>query len=321
MSHAPRLTMNAIPFDDPLRPYIIAEASGNHGQNFNKAMALIDAAAASGADAIKFQTFTAEEICADVPILTGHNQRHDAWIAQLGVTRMPELFSKGGLPRAWHLDLKRYAHAQGIAFLSTPFSVEAARFLVEDVGVEALKIASGDLTFTPLLEYAAQTNLPIILSTGGATREEVVGAMRGPLYQCSGMLVIMHCVSVYPADDHFVNLRALHDIRRIGEGFALGFSDHTLSEDLVPALAMACGATVLEKHIKLQEDTTSVDVGHSLDPAAFARYVEAAKKACRILGEPYKGPHPLEMHDRLWARRSPTDWLRPTDEARGGRWQ
>lgn len=316
------LTLHGISLKDSRRPYVIAEASGNHNQDLSKAHALIDAAATSLADAIKFQTFTAEEICADVPILLGHDPVHDAWIRRMGVTRMRELFAKGGLPRKWHGELQRHAENEGLAFLSTPFSVDAARFLVEEVGVRALKIASGDLTFAPLLQYAAQTGLPVIMSTGGATLGDIRRALDGPLRDMDyELLVIMHCLSVYPASEAQINLRALHEIRTLDGRFALGFSDHTLSTDMVPALAIACGATVLEKHLRLDGDETSVDADHSLTPDAFMKYVTAAEIACDILGTAKKSPHPLEMHDRLWARRSPTDWLRPTDEARSGRWQ
>jgi len=316
------MQINGVPLDDPKKAYIIAEMSGNHNQDLKQARALVQAAAISGANAIKAQTFVASEICADVPILFGHDAQHDAWCKSLGVTRMRELFQKGGLPREWHKDLKQEAEDLGIEFLSTPFSVDAAKFLVEEIGVRALKIASGDLTFSPLLRYAASTSLPILLSTGGATREEIAMVLSDELDDAYGddRLVVFHCVSIYPCPDIASNIAALRDIRRIGQGFALGFSDHTLSTDLIPALAMSFGASCFEKHIRLASDTGSVDVAHSLDPNQFHRYVETIRTVPYILGDGIKKPQPLEAHDRLWARRSPVDNKRPTEEARQGAW-
>lgn len=314
-------TIRGVRIDDEQRPYIIAEASGNHNQDYTQAEALVRAAAQAGADAIKFQTFTAEEICADIPLPFGVDAQHDAWLREMGVSRMRELFAKGGLPRPWHAPLKALADSLDIAFLSTPFSVDAARFLVDEIGVPAIKIASGDLTFTPLLEYAASTGLPVILSTGGATMEEI-GIAEDSFYASSipgSQLAILHCCSVYPAPSSMVNLRAIGAIRRAFV-CTVGFSDHTLSVNDVPMLAVACGATILEKHIRLSGDFASIDTAHSLDTEAFATYVQAARMAPAILGHGRKEPHERERHDRLWARRDPSDWLRPEQAAREGQW-
>lgn len=326
-----RAVINEVRLDDPMRPYVIAEASGNHNQDYGQAVALIVEAANAGADAIKFQTFTAEEICADIPFPYGHDSQHDAWARSLGVVSLRDLFSKGGLPRQWHKPLKALADELGIAFLSTPFSVDAARFLVEDVGVKALKIASGDLTFTPLLDYAAGSELPVILSTGGSTEDEVYAVVSsGRMWAAldENRLVIMHCLSIYPSHEVFTNLRAIQGMKnRMRSSLIekpsciMGFSDHTLSVDMVPALAVACGATVLEKHLCLEYDTSSIDIGHSLTPSQMKTYIQSARSAAEILGHGRKEPHALEMHDRLWARRDPSDWLRPTREAREGRWE
>src|SRR3990167_5157600 len=316
------LTINGVRLDDPGRPYIIAEISGNHHQDYPTAESLVRAAALAGADAVKAQTFLSHEICVDMPFPFGYDDAHDAWARSLGVVSMRDLFSKGGLPRAWHKPLEALRCSLGIAFLSTPFSVDAAKFLVEEIGVQALKIASGDLTFTPLLAYAACSGVPVILSTGGATLEEVKHARdvldEASKYQVAGV-VILHCVSVYPCADTIANLCAItHLPERISE--CVGFSDHTLSYDLVPALAVASGATVLGKHLKLAEDTTSIDAAHSLPPYHFSRYVQAARQASVILGHGRKEPHALELHDIKWARRDPSDWLRPTEAARQGAW-
>lgn len=302
--------------------YVIAEASGNHAQSLKRAHALIDAAAEAGADAIKFQTFTAEEIAADhVAILRGYNAEHDAWLDKMGVSTMRELFRKGGLPRPWHKQLKDHATERGIDFLSTPFSVDAARFLVEEIGVPYLKIASGDLTFLPLLEYANTLEIPVILSTGGATPEEISAAATIHLARqyLNRTLALLHCRSVYPCPEDIVQL---HAIRYLAQNFPYctpGWSDHTLSWS-VPGLALCVGAVVIEKHLTLDDE--GVDAGHSLRADGFARMVNGLIGIAHMLGEPgTKTVHLSEYHDRLWARRAPEDWRRPTMTARMGQWE
>lgn len=316
------LRINGKPLDDPTHTYIIAEASGNHGQDYAKAVALVEAAAEAGADAVKFQTLTPEEIAADIPFPYGHDPTTDAWARGLGVTRFPDLFTHGGLPRSWHLPLKSLATSLGLAFLSTPFSLDAARFLVEEVGVPALKIASGDLTFTPLLDYANETELPLIVSTGGATEEECYAMLIEHLREAwtEERLVMLHCVSAYPATSAMLNLRCIQAMREELD-VPVGFSDHTLSTQLVPVMAVALGAVVIEKHLRLADDETSIDAGHSLTPQHFAAMVTAIRQASVTLGDGIKRPHLSELHDRAWGRRSAIDWLRPTEAARLGAWQ
>ena len=309
------------PLTDPNHVYVIAEASGNHNQDRQQARLLVQAAAVSGASAVKFQTFVASEICADVPILFGHDAAHDAWCQNLGVTRLRELFQRGGLPRAWHQDLKQEAEDLGIDFLSTPFSVDAAKFLVEELGVRALKIASGDLTFAPLHQYAASTGLPVIISTGGATLDEIDETLQrynGGVAD-STEIILLHCRSVYPCDEQILDLDSLATLRNEFD-LPVGLSDHTLSTDLVPAMAVAYGVVMFEKHLRLATDTSSVDVGHSLDPDQFRRYVETIQRCCEIRGTGTKEPHPLELHDRVFARRDPSDWKRPVQRGREGEW-
>ena len=325
------LTINDVRLDDPQRVYVIAEAAGSHNQDYATAEALVHAAADVGADAVKFQTFEASDICVDMPLPWGKDPRHDAWLQALDVQDMRALFSKGGLPRDWHKPLKDVAESRGIAFLSTPFSVDAARFLVEEMGVPALKIASGDLTFTPLLEYAASTELPVILSTGGATLKEIESALFTlddaiPESRLNEMwfyrdVALLHCVSIYPCHDTFANVRAISTLQEHFVCGAFGFSDHTLSYDLVPALAVSCGATVYEKHLRLEDDISSVDAAHSLTPGQFAHMVYTIRQVPMILGHGRKEPHALELHDKAWARRDPSDWLRPTAAARQGAWE
>ena len=301
--------------------YVVAEVSSNHCQDFTTARMLIEAAAGAGASAIKMQTFTPDEIAINLPILTGYDAAHDAWLARLGVTTLHGLYSQGGLPRPWHKALQHIAEDVGLHFLSTPFSVDAARFLVEEIGVPALKIASGDLTFTPLLEYAASTGLPLLVSTGMATMNEVNQAVFGPL--CSvweeKRLCVLHCTSSYPLDPRQANLQTLltlHDMLRC----EIGYSDHSTDAEILPALAVAFGSVVYEKHLRLDDAHGSPDAGHSLTVAQFARMVKVIRAVPQWLGDGVKQPQESEAHERLWTRRSMEDWLRPTTEARVGRW-
>ena len=318
------LTIDGKRLDDPQRCYVIAEASGNHAQDYARAEALVYAAADAGADAVKFQTFTADEIAAAVPIPRGlGGAAHDAWLERLGAQTLRDLFAHGGLPRPWHFDLKRLAEMMGLAFLSTPFSLDAARFLVEEVQVPALKIASGDLTFTPLLQYAASTGLPILLSTGGAWLAEVQHALHviSSQAQASTGVVVLQCVSSYPCPPVACNLRAIQTLQQRTLCDAVGWSDHTLDYELIPALAVSYGASVLEKHLKLEGDHESIDAAHSLSPSQFKRMVEVIRMVPLVLGSGVKEPQQLEMHDRLFARRDPSDWLRPQMRGRLGDWE
>lgn len=318
----PGLHIAGKPLGDPTQPYVIAEASANHAHNYYKATELVYAAAKAGADAIKFQTFAAEDIAADVSIPVHlAPEAHRAMLERLGATTLRDLFRQGGLPYEWHYGLKELAEELGLAFLSTPFSVPAAQFLIEDLGVQAVKIASGDLTFTPLLQYVARFDLPILLSTGGATLVEIVHALIGPLARANdlGHVSLLHCVSAYPCPTEAANLRAIRTLCMAMRGRPIGYSDHTLSEAL-PAVAVSLGASIIEKHLRL-EDSTGADVDHSLTPPQFARMVTGIREAAVALGSGVKEPHALEAHDRLWARRASSDWLRPTDEARQGAWE
>jgi len=324
------LQIDGKPLDDPRTIFTIAELSGNHGQNYAQAEALVRAAAEAGASACKTQTFDAAEIAADIPFPYGHDAATDVWARGLGVTSFRDLFVHGGLPRAWHLPLKDLATSLGLSFLSTPFSVDAARFLVEEVGVPALKIASGCLTHTPLLEYTASTSVPILLSVGGATVDEIDTALMGPLQEVwvEERLVLLHCKSIYPCPLNAINLRCIATLRE-RYNVPVGLSDHTIAAVATPCMAMWLKSVVLEKHLRLAADDTSIDVGHSLPPDQFALMVASMRGGHdlwridqeEILGDGVIGPHPLEMHDRLFARHDPSDWKRPLLRGREGHWE
>jgi sialic acid synthase SpsE len=305
--------------------YFIAEISANHCMDQGVAVELIRACAKAGANAVKFQTFTAAEIAADgIKIQSGYNMKHDKWLASLnGRDTLRDLLADGGLPRRWHKELKHVADDCGIHFLSTPFSVDAAKFLAEEIGVPAIKIASGDLTFRPLLDYVATLGLPIILSTGGSYLSEIWPAVYNSLHDVyiDGNLSILHCTSSYPLNPSHANLLAIQTLASQFDSAIIGYSDHTTHYDWFPVLAVMMGANIYEKHVKPDYNTVSNDAQHSIVPEQFAAMVSNVKAAIRSVGNGQKIPHAAELHDRLWARRDPSDWLRPTMDARNGRWE
>ena len=305
--------------------YIIAEAGSSHRGDYHEALALVRAAAEAGADAIKFQTYRAEELAApDVPLLNGYDAAHDAWVERLGVpATLQDLLGKGGLPWPWHAVLQASAKALGIDFLSTPFSVPAAEFLVTIIQVPALKIASGDLTYLPLLTYADTCSVPVLLSTGGATAMEVRTTLEDILLEAytDERITLMHCRSIYPCPTDAVDLRVLQTWKHDFPLAQLGWSDHTTDSDVVPVAAVACGARVIEKHLRLTGGGQTPDTDHALNETQFAHMVRRIRATEAALGSTEKTVHPREKHDRLWARRSPTDWLRPTLAARAGQWE
>lgn len=317
---------------NPNRPYIIAEVAGTHAGNYEDAEESIVRAAKAGADAVKFQTFTGEEIAADgIKIPRGISREHDRWLDSIGSPdTLRDLLSVSGIPRDWHIPLKQVAERHDIDFLSTPFSVDAARFLVEEVRVRALKIASGDITFKPLHQYAASTNLDIIFSTGGSTWTEVCNVLnhyrnRKTKYQgySHNRVVVMHCRSIYPCPLHKANLSSIPFLRRALSiyMYGVGYSDHT-QWTWIPAIAVALGATVVEKHFSLDVDKGTADDVVSASPRDFRDIASMVHNVPIAIGN-CEDLHydEAEAHDRLWARRSPKDWLRPTEEARQGRWK
>ena len=312
------LSINGKPLDDYRQAYVVAECGANHAGGLLLAHRLVDAAADAHADAIKFQTIDMKNLAADVPIILGHDAQHDAWIRRLGITRLPELFAKSGLPRPWHKELKAHAEARGIAFLSTPFSVDAARFLVEEIGVAALKVASGDLTFTPLLEYAATTQIPIILSTGCAIIPEIQRAVDILDWQRT---ILLHCLARYPHAATVANLRSLNTLRNHFK-LPVGYSDHTTDYCMIPTAATTIGCCVYEKHFTLSDGAYTPDTQHSLNEHQFAEMVRTIRETQMALGDGNRAElNDLERHEEKWTRRWDADWLRPTEAARHGAWE
>lgn len=275
---------------------IIAEAGVNHNGKLDLALQLVDVAAEAGAGTVKFQTFNSDSLAAADAPLAAYQARSRADVgAQLDMLRQLEL------PRGdWEVIAER-CRERHVRFLSTPFDMASAELLV-DLGVDAIKVPSGELTNTPFLVGLARFGLPLLVSTGMSTLlevEEAVGALRGA---GAGDLTLLHCVSCYPTLPADANLRAM-DTLRDRFGIPVGWSDHT--EGIwVSVAAIARGATVVEKHFTLSRALEGPDHAASLEPAELATLVNAARDVVDSLGSGVKEPRPCEAETALVARRS-----------------
>lgn len=273
-------------------PLVVAEAGVNHNGDPRLALALVDAAADCGADAVKFQTFRAEALALDsAPQATYQRERASA-ASQRAMLELLEL------PHAALVDVRRRADERGIVFLSTPFDAASLAELVM-LDVAAIKIGSGDLTNLGLLREAAATRKPLLLSTGMADEDEIARVLRA---LGSVPLVLLHCTSAYPAPIEDANLRAMATMRE-RFGVPIGYSDHTPGIDVAMAAA-ALGAVVIEKHLTLDRSMRGPDHAASLDPSEFRRLVIGVRDVVAALGDGVKRPQPSEEGMSVAARRS-----------------
>ncbi|PRR70289.1 N-acetylneuraminate synthase [Neomoorella humiferrea] len=277
--------------------FIIAEAGINHNGDLQLARKLVDAAVEAGADAVKFQTFKAEEV------VTPGAER-----AQYQKDNMPEkdesqleMIKRLELSYAQFRELYAYCRQKGIIFLSSPFDQESIDFLAE-LGVPYFKIPSGEITNYPFLRRIAGKKRPVILSTGMATLGEVEGALQVLREAGAKDITLLHCTTNYPALPEEVNLRAMLTMK---QAFALpvGYSDHTMGI-AVPIAAAALGAEVIEKHLTLDRNLPGPDHRSSLEPGEFKEMVAAIRQVEKSLGDGIKRPAPGELAVMPAARRS-----------------
>jgi N,N'-diacetyllegionaminate synthase len=278
------------------RTFVIAEAGVNHNGDLSLARALVDVAAAAGADAVKFQTFTADGLVTRGAPTAEYQQR-----ALAGEASQHAMLSALELSSAAHEALSAHCAARGIEFMSTPFDVESAHYL-KRLGVRRLKISSGDVTNLPMLEVVGGLGLPVLLSTGMADLDEVdaaVATLRG-----SGLtdLIILQCVSNYPADPALTNLRAMDTLAE-RFGVPVGLSDHSMGITVAIA-AVARGAVCVEKHFTVDRSLPGPDHQASLLPDELTALVRAVRDVEGALGDGVKRPVPSELPIRLVARKS-----------------
>jgi pseudaminic acid synthase len=255
-------------------PYVIAELSGNHNGDIKRALALIDAANAAGADAVKLQTYTADTITLD----------HDGpgFVIKGGLwdgRRLHELYREASTPWDWHAELFAHAKKVGIACFSSPFDSTAIEFL-EKLDAPAYKIASFEIIDIPLIRLAARTGKPLIISTGMASPEEISEALDAA--SASAGVALLHCISAYPAPAEEANLARIPALAK-QFGCLIGLSDHTLGTDVAVA-AVALGATIVEKHITLRRADGGPDAAFSLEPEEFAALVKGVRTAHAAIG-------------------------------------
>ena len=288
--------------------FVIAEAGVNHDGDPALAHALIDAAADAGADAVKFQTFDPDALVTTGAPLAPYQAAPESGLEGRAADQR-EMLRRLALPLdAWPA-LQRHAGERGITFLSTPFD-EASAELLDRMDVPAFKVGSGDLTDIPFLERLARRGRPLLVSTGMATMAEVaaavdaIGASGGP------PLVLLHCVSSYPAAPADANLRAIETMRR-AFGIPVGWSDHSPGIE-VAISAATLGAAVIEKHITTDRRRPGPDHRSSLEPDEFGALVTTVRAVSATLGDGVKRPVPAEAEIARVARRS-LHWTRPLE--------
>ncbi len=275
--------------------YVIAELSGNHGHDLDRALALVEAAAEAGADAVKLQTYTPDTITLDCDRPEFRVGGGTLWD---GAT-LHELYRSAYTPWEWHPELMDRCKTLGMACFSSPFDPTAVAFL-EELEVPAYKIASFELVDLPLIRLAAATGKPLILSTGMATQDEIGEAVEAARGAGARQLSLLACSSAYPSPPENIHLRRIPHLAETF-GVVAGLSDHTLGI-AVPVAAVAMGAHLVEKHLCLSRDEPGPDSAFSLEPAEFAQMVEQVRVAERALGEVRYGGGEVETASRAFRR-------------------
>lgn len=280
---------------------IIAEAGVNHNGCMETARKLIDVAATAGCDFVKFQTFKADKLASPraekAEYQKANDSRHDSQIEMLKALELKE---------EDHHMLIEYCQEKGIKFLSTPFDEDSADFLEQHV--ELFKIPSGEITNFPFIEHVSQKGLPIVMSTGMASMEEILEATRlikdiWETHQIQNVsLTVLHCTTSYPTPMSEVNLQAMDVLEEELEA-DIGYSDHTLGIT-VPIAAVARGAKLIEKHFTLDRSMEGPDHQASLEPDELKQMVERIRNVEECLGKREKSPTPSEIKNKKIARKS-----------------
>lgn len=271
--------------------YVIAEIGLNHGGSADRALRMVDAAADAGAAAVKLQTLEATRLVSSTCPAPAHVQADS----------LTDFFATFELDEAAHRAVAERARARGVAFISTPLSLEGVDLLVR-VGVDAIKIASGDLTWDALIERAAKTGKPLIMSTGMASLDEVSAAVATARLAGASDIALLHCVSAYPVPEGSENLLAIDTLGRAFET-PVGLSDHAADTFAVP-MAVGYGASIYERHFILEDDTEAIDAPVSSTPSGIQSVVAAAKRARVAIGTGVKECQRAEAPNVVPSRRA-----------------
>lgn len=274
--------------------FIIAEISANHGQDFNRAVSLIKKAKAAGADAVKFQAYTPDTITLDTDNRY-FRIKHSRW----GGQTLHELYKKAYTPWGWFKRLKKISDDLGIIFFATSFDKTAVD-LLEEIGVVMHKISSFELVDLPLIEYAAKTGKPLIISTGMSSLPEIKEAVNAAKSSGAKDIVLLKCVSGYPAKAGDMHLKTIPHMGKLFD-LPIGISDHTLGIG-VSVAAVVLGARLVEKHFTLSRKIKTPDSFFSIEPREFRSLVENIRVAEKAVGKVFYGLRPEEKKNRIFRR-------------------
>lgn len=278
------------------KPFIIAEMSGNHNHSLEKAMAIVKAAADSGADAIKLQTYTPDSLTINHQGgLFDISDPNSLWYGR----NLYDLYGEAMTPYEWHKPLFDYAKELGIICFSTPFDEDAVDML-DNLGSPAYKIASFENNYHQLLKKVAGKNKPVIMSTGISELKDLIESVE--VLRISGCkeLALLKCTSTYPSTPENTNIRTIPHMRELFS-CEIGISDHTMGVG-VPVAAVALGATIIEKHFCLSRAEGGVDSAFSLEPHEFKSLVIEAERAWQSLGTVHYGVLETEKNSLNYKR-------------------
>jgi pseudaminic acid synthase len=275
-------------------PLIVAELSANHNGKIERALNLIDAAADAGAHAVKLQTYTADTLTIDHDG-PGFRIEGGLWDGRT----LYDLYQEASTPWAWHEALFARAHDRGLIAFSSPFDESAIDYL-ESLGAPAYKIASFELVDLPLIECAARTGKPLVMSTGMASFDEIGEALETARAAGASQVILLHCVSSYPAPADQYNLRTISHLSTQFD-VPIGLSDHTRDNSTAVA-AVALGAVMVEKHFTMSRDDGGPDAPFSLEPEELADLVDATATAWSALGNVNYARTPAEQSNALFRR-------------------
>jgi pseudaminic acid synthase len=289
-----RVTINGREIGPDRPPYVIAEMSANHNGSLDRALAIVEAAKSSGADAIKLQTYRADTITID----------HDGpeFMVRGGLwdgSSLYELYQEAAMPWEWHGPLFKRAQELGITIFSSAFDFTAVD-LLEGIGTPAYKVASLEVCDIPLIQRMAATGKPIIMSTGASELGEIAEAVAAARAAGGQQLILLHCTSGYPTPASDSNLRTIPHLAQTFD-VTVGLSDHTMGI-AVPIAGVAAGACVLEKHVTLRRSDGGVDSAFSLEPEELAALVGGARTAWEAMGRVHYGIEASEAKVREFRR-------------------
>lgn len=274
--------------------YIVAEMSGNHNMDFDRAKKIIDAAVQAGADAIKIQTYTPDTITIDCDAEPFRTQK-GLWEG----TTLYELYKTAYTPWEWQKELMEYANKAGIDFFSSPFDLTSVDFL-EELKVPAYKVASFEINDIPFIRKIARTGKPVIISTGIAYLEDIDLAVRTCREEGNDNIILLKCISAYPAPYEQMNLRVIPNMSETFECLS-GLSDHSLGTETAIA-SVALGARVIEKHLTLSRSDGGVDSAFSMEKEEFAQMVRQIRNVEKALGRATYELNELQIDSRTKSR-------------------